>query len=561
LGLKPNIDCMKKARDTNLDDIIQRHIELIRTSNFPVRIITEVEYELFSSLEGKIDEELEEIAKSIFANKNVSLSKAEKKVELDRLLDSFKIKTSKKIIRFLKLTGNDSDISKNIREKTANCLREISLSYHNDTESFELAEIVLKEAKLYARGTSILTKINGDLPIISEHVRDAMEFEKFVDYREKIGNSELRISKTQISFKNQTYQIQDITGIRYGIYQESVNGIPTSCSYAIWLKCGSDQRPIISSSGYIPPIDRNVMMIECADTTWFGLDKIQNRFGEIVNRLYPLIQVPLINKMIQDFESGKRVYVSNIIIDFTGIYKEFNYNPLSKGLISLSSKFLGTKDVVMKEGKHKHLSWDHYRGHTNSEGRIWIFDDNGPWISLSIRDDWNANNLPYFFDYMNKDGNLVQSIEKCISGITAVKDEQSEVIKTLDNSLAVDPKNWLTWWQKGSALRNLGRFEEALVAIDRVLEIVPKDPEIWNIKGLTFIEINKENEALNCFDKALSINSQLPHVWYNKGMTFDRLKNYQEAVRALDRCLALKFDQDIKNTRDLFHSMIDKERD
>lgn len=558
--LKPNIDCMKRARDTNLDNIVQRHIELIRKSNFPARIITEVEYEIFSPLEEKIDEKLEEIGKTVIENKNSSRSKSDKKVELDRIYNAFKMQTVTKITRFLSLSGNVSDFSKNIREKTASCLREISISYHNDADAFDISLTVLADAAKYAAGTTLITTINEDYSTINTHLQEAQEFEKFAEYSEKIGNYELKISKTQISFKNQTYQIQDITGIRYGIYQESVNGIPTSRSFAIWLKCGSKSRPVKSTSGYIPPstpVDEKVMMIECADSTWFGEDKIQKRFNEIVNRLYHLIQIPLINKMIQDFESGKRVYVSNIIIDFTGIYKDFNYDPLSKGLIGLSAKFLGTKDAVMKEGKHKHLSWDNYRGCTASEGKIWIFDDtNSSWIGLSARDDWNANNLSNFFDYMNKDDNLAKSIEKCISGVTAVKDDQSEVIKTLDNSLAIDPKNWATRWQKGRALKNLGRFEEALVAFDQVLETIPKDPNVWNIKGLTLIEVNKEKDALDCFERALALDSQLAHVWYNKGMTFERLGNYREAVRAIDRSLAIKFDSDIKDTRDRISKLI-----
>jgi hypothetical protein len=338
LLLKLNLECMKKARDTNLDDVVQRHIELIRSSNFPVRSITEAEYEIFSPLEGEISKDLEEIEKSVLANRNSSLSKSGKKAELDRLVGSFETKIKQKINRLLKFVGSDSDSSKNIREKTATCLREISISYHNDADAFEISLTVLVEASKYAEGTSLSARFNQDYSIISQHAKESQEFEKFVEYQEKIGNSELKISKTQISFKNQTYNIQDITGIRYGIYQESVNGIPTSRSYAIWLKCGDNQGQIIPSSAYIPPTDHNVMMIECADATWFGVDKIQNRFDEIVKRLYPLIQIPLINKMIQDFESGKRIYVSSIIIDLTGIYKDFNYDPLSKGVISLALK-------------------------------------------------------------------------------------------------------------------------------------------------------------------------------------------------------------------------------
>lgn len=478
--------------------------------------------------------------------------------------------TLNQVDKLLRLTGEDSDFSKNIRAKTASCLREVAISYHNEIESSELSEVILRDARVYAKGTSVLMRINEDLAIISEAVKNAHEFEKFAEYCEKIGKYELRISKTQLSFKDQSYEIQDITGIKYGILEESINGVPTTRSYAVWLKSGGDDRSVKSSSGYVPPADQRIMMIECADKTWFGADKIRNRFDEITNRLFHLVQIPLINKMIQDFESGRRLYISDIAIDFTGLYKDFSYNPVSKGFISLSSKFLGTTDLVTKEGKHKHLSWDNYRGYNISDGKIWIFDDKGSWASLSARDHWNAINLPYFFDYMGEDGNLFQSIEKCISGITAVKDEQSEVINTLDNSLKIDPNNWLTWWQKGRALRCLGRLEEAIAAFDRVVEIIPNDPGVWNIKGLTLLEADKEVEALGCFERALEIDSQLAHVWYNKGVAYSQLAhvwsnkgmkfkeftNYQDAVCAFDRSLAIKFDQDIKDMRDQIQSSI-----
>lgn len=471
----------------------------------------------------------------------------------------FNNKNLKEINRFLRIIGNESGISKNIREKTAICLREFSISYHNETESFELSKMILSEAGRIAEGTAIISKIKDDYSIISEHAKEAQEFEKYAEYNDTIGKDKLVIAKDLIVFKKRRFWIKDISAIRYGIYQESVNGVPTSRSYAIWLKCDNPNSPEKKyPTDYIPPAtpSENVMMIECADATWFGVDKIQTRFNEIVNRLYHLVQIPTVNKMIQDFESGRRVYVSSIIIDFTGIYKDFNYDPLSKGVISLSSKYFGTKGVAAKEGKHKHISWDNYRGYNLSQGRINLYDDRGSWISFSLRDDWNAVNLPYFFDYMNENGNLVKSIEKCISGVTAVKDEQSEVIKTLDNSLEIDPKNWLTWWQKGRALKNLGRFEEAVSSFDQVITLKPNDPTVWNVKGLTLLEDNKEIEALDCFERGLAIDSQLSDMWYNKGVTLNRLKKYEDSVRALDRSLAIVFDQETKNLRDSIQSSI-----
>ncbi len=463
--VKPNVSCMKRAIATNSEDIFQRHLELIRTSNIPPpRVVSEIEYDILAPLEEKLIESLDEVNRLVSENWESSCSISEKKTGIDRILESFKMSTLNKAEELLRLAGESSDLSKNIREKIAFCLRNIAICYHNEIESSELAAVILEEAKVYAKDMPVLMKINEDLAVISKVINDAHEFEEFAEYYEKIGKYDLNISKNQISFKDQCYEIQDVTGIKYGILEESFNGVPTTRSYAIWLRFGSDNCPINSSSRCVSSSDERIMMIECADKTWFGIDKIRNRFDEIISRLFHLVQIPLINKMIQDFESGRRIYISDIAIDFTGFYKDFSYNPVSKGLISLSSKLLGTTDLVTKEGKHKHLSWDNYRGgHNTSDGKIRIFDDKGPWFSLSARDHWNAVNLPYFLDHMHEDGNLVRSIEKCISGVTAVKDEQSEVINTLDNSLKIDPNNWMTWLQKGRALRHLDDWKKLLL--------------------------------------------------------------------------------------------------
>jgi len=89
LLLQPNIDCINVAIEKNLDNIVKRHLELIRTSNFQARIITDVEYEIFSPFEKKIYEDLDEIGEKIFVNRNSSRSKSEKKTELDRLFETF----------------------------------------------------------------------------------------------------------------------------------------------------------------------------------------------------------------------------------------------------------------------------------------------------------------------------------------------------------------------------------------------------------------------------------------------------------------------------------------
>ena len=79
-------------------------------------------------------------------------------------------------------------------------------------------------------------------------------------------------------------------------------------------------------------------------------------------------------------------------------------------------------------------------------------------------------------------------------------------IEYYSKCLKLDPKNADAWHNIGSALDDLGRYEEAIRCYDRALEIDPRDVVVWNNKGVALTKLGKYNEAIRCFDKALDID-------------------------------------------------------
>src|SRR5450830_149636 len=104
------------------------------------------------------------------------------------------------------------------------------------------------------RTTKLLQEKFGDLPEFAEKVatdagtirrlkkeasesaQRSAEWEKEITYRAEIGlvfKDELSISSNGIAWKNVTYSLESINGVRWGAVRKSVNGIPTGTDYTI----------------------------------------------------------------------------------------------------------------------------------------------------------------------------------------------------------------------------------------------------------------------------------------------------------------------------------------
>ena len=60
--------------------------------------------------------------------------------------------------------------------------------------------------------------------------------------------------------------------------------------------------------------------------------------------------------------------------------------------------------------------------------------------------------------------------------------------------------------EKGKALLEENKFEEALGFFEQALQMNQNDPELWNFKGVALRSIGRYNEALECFNKSLELD-------------------------------------------------------
>jgi len=60
-----------------------------------------------------------------------------------------------------------------------------------------------------------------------------------------------------------------------------------------------------------------------------------------------------------------------------------------------------------------------------------------------------------------------------------------------------------------TALKKIGRYEEALSSLKRALEINPKNSETYNACGVLLVSMEKYSDSLDYFDKAIRADSNV----------------------------------------------------
>lgn len=92
-----------------------------------------------------------------------------------------------------------------------------------------------------------------------------------------------------------------------------------------------------------------------------------------------------------------------------------------------------------------------------------------------------------------------------------------------EQAIGLSPQFSLAWINKGIALKNLDRLEEAIECYDHVINYIDADyKKAWHNKGVALMHLGRHEDALLSFDRALAIDSQ-----------------YESAKRAREHCARL----------------------
>ena len=116
--------------------------------------------------------------------------------------------------------------------------------------------------------------------------------------------------------------------------------------------------------------------------------------------------------------------------------------------------------------------------------------------------------------------------------------------KTGSTSTATNPTIYnqidlATYIGKGSMLRALRRFEEALDVYIEATHFYPESAVAYNNKGNALMDLNRYDEALNCYNHASQLDPNYPLCYDNKGLLLYKLGHYEEALVEHEQAILL----------------------
>ena len=94
-----------------------------------------------------------------------------------------------------------------------------------------------------------------------------------------------------------------------------------------------------------------------------------------------------------------------------------------------------------------------------------------------------------------------------------------------------------TYQGKAFALIQLGKLDDAIQTVDQGLAIYPKDTMLWNNKGYALFKQANYAGAVASYDKALSFDKNYTTALINKGDALYQMGRFQEAIDAYNKAL------------------------
>ncbi len=93
-------------------------------------------------------------------------------------------------------------------------------------------------------------------------------------------------------------------------------------------------------------------------------------------------------------------------------------------------------------------------------------------------------------------------------------------------------KSHEVWYEKGKALMQAQKYEEAIAAFDKAIQNKPDYYEAWLEKGLIFDYLKKYEIAIVCFEKALKINPNYNLAWFGQAQVLENIQRFEDALES-----------------------------
>ncbi|NEP87163.1 MAG: tetratricopeptide repeat protein [Okeania sp. SIO2C2] len=115
-----------------------------------------------------------------------------------------------------------------------------------------------------------------------------------------------------------------------------------------------------------------------------------------------------------------------------------------------------------------------------------------------------------------------------------------EAIASHDKAIEIKSDDYLAWNNRAEALGKLGRWQEAIASCDKALKIKVDYYLAWYNKASFLVNLGSLTEAIGCYNKALEIKPNFDNGWYERGNVLRDLGLMEEANKSWERAREIK---------------------
>lgn len=115
-------------------------------------------------------------------------------------------------------------------------------------------------------------------------------------------------------------------------------------------------------------------------------------------------------------------------------------------------------------------------------------------------------------------------------------------VDLIGRAIQIDPGNAAAYYNRGGALQELGRLEEALASYEQAVALTPDYPEAYYARGNTLRALKRLHGALASYDQAIAIVPDYAEAWSNRGNTLQELGQLDDALASYEQAIRIRPD-------------------
>jgi tetratricopeptide (TPR) repeat protein len=165
-----------------------------------------------------------------------------------------------------------------------------------------------------------------------------------------------------------------------------------------------------------------------------------------------------------------------------------------------------------------------------------------PLIGLFIIVAWGVPDLLKKWNY-RKEILLASSalIILCLSIITWTQvGYWQDSITLFDHTLKVTDNNWLIYYNRGNAYKNLRNYKQAIEDFGKVIDINPGDANAYYNRGHAYADLGNHGQAIEDYSRAIEIKPGFAEAYINRANAYNSLGNYRQAIEDCSRAIEIE---------------------